>query len=216
MNIEKAIRSRRTLKLRVDPDNPLPVKEKEGFKKTIEELITLAGKAPFHYQSGERHREELSGAEPWRFYTLTAQSCRNLLERLKEENPVKSSEGILQMLAAADALILATWLPEESRSKRNKFQPNVKNMEHIAATGAAIQNLLLAATAKNITNYWSSGGCLRRPEVMEHLDISTEEILLGALFLFPDEFPSSTQTKIGKNKADRGPLIDWMKWIEVD
>ncbi|WP_421773247.1 nitroreductase family protein [Gracilimonas sp.] len=216
MNTEEVIQKRRTLKLRANPEKPLPVTKGEEFNRTIEQLIELAGKAPFHYQSAESYKKKkLTGAEPWRFHVLDGKSCRKLLQSLNKEEPMKASEGIRQMLAAADALILSTWLPEKSRSLSRRFHPNVKNMEHIAATGAAIQNLLLAATDKGITNYWSSGGCLRKPKVLEFLGIPKQEILLGAVFLFPDEYPNTVQTKTGKNAEARGKLTDYMEWVEL-
>jgi nitroreductase len=217
MNIEDVIHARRTLKLRADPENPLDITKGEAFKRTVEELLELAGKAPFHYESPQELRQrDLDGAEPWRFHALDALSCRKLLADFNKNKPVKSSEGIKQMLATADALILVTWLPEHSNKKQGKFHPNVKNMEHIAATGAAIQNLLLAATGMGIINYWSSGGSLRTAKVKRHVGIPEEEILLGAIFLFPSEYPDSVLLKKGKNRENRGPLTDWMNWLELD
>jgi nitroreductase len=216
MNTEEAIQKRQTLKLRANPDEPLPVTKGAEFNRTIEQLIELAGKAPFHHQSAETHRKQkLIGAEPWRFHALDGNNCRQLLKSLNKDEPMKASEGIKQMLATADALILATWLPEKPRSLSRKFHPNVKNMEHIAATGAAIQNLLLAATAKGIINYWSSGGCLRKPKVLEFLGIPRQEIMLGAVFLFPVEYPDSVETKPGKNAEARGSLTDYMEWVKL-
>lgn len=217
MNTKDAIRSRKTQKLRANPDAPLPVTKGDEFRTIANELIELAGKAPFHYESPEKLRsKKLKGAEPWRFHALDGENCRLLLQALKAERPVKSSEGIKKMLAAADAIILGTWIPEHSRKQGKRFHPNVKNMEHIAATGAAIQNLLLAATERGINAYWSSGGCLRKPKVLNYLSIPKHEILLGAIFLFPDEFPESVQTKEGKNANKRGEPGDYMEWIEVN
>ncbi|MBD3617191.1 MAG: nitroreductase family protein [Gracilimonas sp.] len=216
MTTEESIRSRKTLKLRANPDNPLPVTKGKDFKKTIEELIELAGKAPFHYESAKGQRSyKLIGNEPWRFHVLDGESCRIFLKALKQEKPMKAPEGIKQMLAASDALILATWLPERSRKLSRKFHPNLKNMEHIAATGAAIQNLILAATSRGVNAYWSSGGIIRKPKVLEFLGIPNHEILLGAVFLFPDEFPESVDTQSGMNADKRGEAGDFMDWIEV-
>ncbi|MFP8489832.1 nitroreductase family protein [Gracilimonas sp. Q87] len=217
MTTDETIRVRKTLKLRADPENPLPVTKGEGFKDTINELIELAGKAPFHHESPEKQRSEtLKGSEPWRFHALDGKGCRTLLNKLIDEKPVKSSDGIKEMLAASDTLILGTWIPEKSRKKGRKYHPNVKNMEHIAATGAAIQNLLLAATACDINAYWSSGGCLRKPKLLKYLGIPKHEILLGAIFIFPNEYPESVQTKIGKNVTNRGGLGDYMDWVEPE
>ena len=214
MNTEEAIRARKTLKLRANPESPLPVTKGVEFRSTVEQLIELAAQAPFHYESPEKQRaKNLKGSEPWRFHAIEGAGCRSLLKALIDEKPVKSTDGIKQMLAAADALILGTWIPEKNRRKGRKYHPNVKNMEHIAATGAAIQNLLLAATDQGINAYWSSGGCLRKPKVLKYLGIPKHEILLGAIFLFPDEYPESVQTKTGKNADNRGELSDYMDWV---
>lgn len=217
MTTEEAIQIRKTLKLRADPHNPLPVLKDDSFRLVIEELIVLAGKAPFHYECHpDRRRNGSEGCEPWRFYTLDSANCRKLLDSLNHNIPLKAPEGIRQMLAAADALILTTWLPEPSRKKTRTFYPNLKNMEHIAAAGAAIQNLLLAATAKGINAYWSSGGILRKPKTLRFLTIPDEEILIGAVFLFPKVYPDSVETKTGKNADKRGKIHEFTKWIKIE
>lgn len=154
------------------------------------DLLQLAGMAPFHRACDESHRQEgdtLRGIEPWRFYVLSAEQCRAMAKSLPKENAGK----IPAMLAAADVLFLATWLPNPPENQKlapgQLFDPTLANMEHIAAASAAVQNLLLAATARGIANYWSSGGILRSHSVFEDLQISTREILLGAIFLFPSE-----------------------------
>jgi nitroreductase len=216
MNTEEAIQKRKTLKLRADPHKPLPVLKDDSFRLLIEELIELAGKAPFHYEGHKsRRKADLQGAEPWRFYGFDGKNCRTLLHSLNNQRPLKAPEGIRQMLAAADGLILTTWLPEPSRKKARRFYPNLKNMEHIASAGAAIQNLLLAATSRGINAYWSSGGILRKPKMMHFLDIPEEEILAGAVFLFPNEYPEDVETKRGKNAEKRGALADYMRWIDL-
>ena len=68
------------------------------------------------------------------------------------------------------------------------FAATLANMEHIAAAAAAIENLLLAATARGVSNYWSSGGVLRSQIVRQLLAIPPAEIVLGAIFFFPKEF----------------------------
>lgn len=216
--VKQTILARRTLKVKADEFNPLPVNTPENFRETVEELIQLAGQAPFHYTCDEMYQAggPLSGKEPWRFHALSAASCRKLLAKLQATGAPASSEGIRQMLAAADALILVTWLPEPASHQSKKYYPNVKNMEHIAATGAAIQNLLLAATEMGITNYWSSGGILRTPKMFEFLGIPVHEILLGAVFLFPEAGKKTGATSApGKNRELRSGRSKWMAWLEL-
>jgi len=215
MKTIEAIKNRTTAKLRGNPDQPLPITKGEEHERIVNELLELAGKAPFHHQSPLQNRKgDLMGTEPWRFYVLNTESCRQLLEGFKQGNPINCADGMVQMLASADTLILAYWIPELEELANHNYYPNVKNMEHIAATSAAIQTLLLAATSKGINNYWSSGGCIRKPEVQEYLEVPEEEILLGAIFLFPDDYPATVDVVKGKNQAVRGESKHWMKWVK--
>lgn len=223
MNVDDAIRARKTTKMLAQAalDSNL-----EGER--IDELLRLAGWAPFHRACDESHRQDdLVAIEPWRFYPLNALSCRLLVERLPSENTGK----IPAMLRAATSLILTTWLPnphEQTTDVQKQavepvaqelFQSTLGNMEHIAAASAAIQNLLLAATARGIPSYWSSGGVLRSREVFEQLGISQREILLGAVFLFP-EMPTvdqATETEVvgSKLREHRSLPGKFMRWVEL-
>jgi nitroreductase len=185
------------------------------MRDVIDELIELAGQAPFHRACEESHRSgDLNGIEPWRFYCLDAATCRELVSTLPQENAGK----IPAMLNSADALVMATWLPNADDATpigdERGFAATHTNMEHIAAASAAIQNLLLAATARGISNYWSSGGVLRSPSVFGQLGISTQEILLGAVFLFPKETQSSERV-LSKLRDSRSPKNAWSRWVST-
>ena len=94
------------------------------------------------------------------------------------------------------------------------FEPSIQNMEHIAAASAAVQNMLLAATARAVPNYWSSGGALRSPDVFQLLEIPAHEILLRAVFLFPHDLSKAT-TKGGSLRPSRSPLHDWSRPVTL-
>lgn len=210
MHTDQAIRNRVTEK--VLASQALPVTEIEN---TVCELIALAGYAPFHRACDESHRQgEHDGIEPWRFHILDAQQCRRLGPRLTQENAGK----IPAMLSAADALIIATWLPSPGAvvpmGDEPGFAVSLTNVEHIAAASAAIQNLLLAATARGIRNYWSSGGVLRSPEVFEQLGIPTGQILLGAIFLFPAEI-GDAELATSKLRTLRTSPEHWSRWVKL-
>lgn len=89
------------------------------------------------------------------------------------------------------------------------------NIEHIAATGAAIQNLLLASEARGWRSYWSSGGILRHPQVFGHLGIDTREHLLGAVFLSPEVVDQATVIQ-GGLRQQRGDTNSWARWVLLD
>ena len=214
--LDRAIIERRTCK--VFASNALDGRSDALSKTSIEELIKIAGLAPFHRACDECHRTDgssLTGIEPWRVHSLDAASCRNLIEHLPEEGAGK----IPRMLNAADALLMVTWLPNPSSSDHNTqslFEPTLGNMEHIAAASAAIQNLLLVATDRGIENYWSSGGVLRQPELFQHLGIPTCEILLGAIFLFPPESADlPLERAYSKLRPNRTSPAAWSRWVQL-
>lgn len=204
----------------------------------VADLLSLAGMAPFHRACDEIHRthgggpagSQLKGIEPWRFHALDARACR----RLKSLVPSENAGKIPAMLAACDVLILATWLPNpasadyqsnvqmsavEANGDAVHFEPTLANMEHIAAVASAIQNLLLAATARGVPNYWSSGGVLRSAEVFDILGIPSEQVLLGAVFLFPSQSdcsePESCEVVESKLRPHRTGSSCWSRWVTL-
>lgn len=198
-----------------NPDQPLPIPA--VARAEIDELLSVAGTAPFHYPSGEQHREGLRSLAPWRFYKLDAAACRTLLERLRD---TPEAGKIRDMLAAADALVMVTWTPDANNpvvaaeEEPRAFDGTLRNMEHIAAASAAIQNFLLLATGAGWRSYWSSGGFLRSRDCFSLCNIPQDEILLGAIFLFPEDVGLS-EVRPGKLRGKQGALKDWSVWIDL-
>jgi nitroreductase len=208
--VDGVIRERRTVK--VLADEPFPV---DDARQTVEELAAAAGWAPFHRVAARVHQESgaLTSIVPWRFYLVDAPACRALRDALLERG---DKSKIPRMLAAARALVLATWLPNPPKGPvTGLFEATEENMEHVAAAGAAVQNLLLAATARGIPNYWSSGGPLRGPEAFGWMGIPAGEIALGAVFLFPAE-TADAEVNPGSHRDRRGAPTDWSRWVELD
>lgn len=208
--VEQVIRARRTAK--VLSAEPLPA---TGARETVEELVAAAGWAPFHKPAAKAHAEagSLPSIVPWRFHLLDAPACRELRRVLLERS---DRSKIPRMLAAAAALVQATWLPNPPKGPvTGLFEATEENMEHVAAAGAAVQSLLLAATARGIATYWSSGGVLRTPEAFGWMGIPAGEVLLGSVFLFPAECPGA-EVAPGAHRDRRGSPADWSRWIELD
>lgn len=205
-----SIRARRTMKAL--SDTPLPVVPAD--RDFIETLIESAYWAPFHYNAHADHKDSLSSDLPYRFYVLDSQACRLLAKRLLDEG-IDAGKP-LGMLHAADYLIQATWTPQPSEGE-TLFEPSLTNMEHIAAAGAGIQNLLLTATALGRENYWGSGGILRQAQAFEWLQIPPAEILLGSLFIFPDpdKMPKEVIFKASPKRQKRGALSDCYRWVNL-
>lgn len=206
--VDETIRNRRTVKVLAKQAQPLT-----DIRQVVEELVETAAWAPFHLPSHADHHQGLNSPVPWRFYMLDAAQCRQLAEQLTEKRYGK----IVDMLNSAQALIQATWLPLKLNDDCEElYEPTLANMENIAAASAAVQNLLLAATARNIPNYWSSGGILRSDEIFEQMGIATQEILLGSIFLFPteDETGDEVEHAYSKRRDTRGDVSGWARWVE--
>ncbi|REK24836.1 MAG: hypothetical protein DWQ42_12930 [Planctomycetota bacterium] len=133
-------------------------------------------------------------------------------------------EGKLpRMLAAATAMIQVTWLPHPPSAESEPlptgalFEPTLVNMEHLAAASAAVQNLLLAATACGVPTYWSSGGALREAEAFKLLGIPRREIALGSVLLFPadDAETPGIEHVPGKLRDKRGGAEDFSRRVEL-
>ena len=208
--VDRAIRERRTVK--VLADEPLPV---SGARETVDELAAVAGWAPFHRVAARVHTEAggLSSIVPWRFHLLDAPGCRALRQALLERG---DRSKVPRMLGAATALVMATWLPNPPKGPvAGLFEATEENMEHVAAAGAAVQSLLVAATARGIASYWSSGGALREAEAFGWMGIPAGEILLGAVFLFPDD-TGAAEINPGAHRDRRGSPADWSRWVDLD
>ncbi|MFO0941123.1 MAG: nitroreductase family protein [Pirellulales bacterium] len=223
--IHRISATRKTVKVLAESDFP-----EVDVDALVERLLTCAGSAPFHKVCNPVHREtDLQGIEPWRFYVLRSKECRLLKSEVQNMEAVGK---IPAMLAAASAVILSTWLPspptganaivDSSDSQQpgithEAFEPTIDNVELIAAASAAVQTMLLAATAAGVKNYWSSGGVLRQPELFARLGIPARERLLGAIFLFPPYLPEGYKAEIATSKLrqQRCPLTSWSKFVEL-
>ncbi|NNF28485.1 MAG: hypothetical protein HKO53_05765 [Gemmatimonadetes bacterium] len=214
--VAEVIRARRTIKFRVDPDRALPPGD-DSTRSLVEELVDLGATAPHHFPCHSGHQQgPLDSPAPWRFHCMTGPACRRLMAY------VLTLDGLVDklaaLLAAADGLILVTWLPDPPSSPLpadSLFEPTRRNMEHVAGVAAAVQNMLLAATAKGVETYWGSGGVFRRPAVARRLGIGAHEVLLGAVFLFPTPDDAKGEVKPGARRRSAGPRDSWMRWVEA-
>jgi nitroreductase len=208
--VDEVIRARRTTK--VIAEEPLPAAD---IRAVVEELAEAAGWAPFHRVVARVHQESggMTSAVPWRFRLVDADGCRALRQALLDR---ADKSKIPRMLGAASALVLATWLPTPRKGEPvGLFDATEENMEHVAAAGAAVQNLLLGATARGIPTFWASGGPLRGAEALRWMGVPEGEIVLGSVFLFPQE-TGDAEINAGSHRERRGAPGDWAQWVTLD
>lgn len=191
----------------------------ENLKTLVNDLLVLAAHAPYHYFAHEDHiNKELNSCLPYRVYVLNTEKCRKTVDFMSDQD-VKSGK-IKNLLLSANAVLIFTWLPEihaenTDGARQINFEGNLKNMEHIAATSAAIQNVLLGATTRDIPNYWSTGGPLRTETLKNYLDIPLDEIVMGTIFLYPKDAEKRDARIIPGAMRNEGKSINtWSKWVK--
>ena len=210
--VQSTIHERKTFKVIGDTKQPIqiPAASAERNRPLIMKSIADAGMAPFHYD-----RNHQSIAEPWRFHVIWHEECRMIAASFLDWfEDVKPSNKLPSMLAACGALVLVNWLPQQDLADADKATK--VNEEHLAATSAAVQNLLLLLTAQGFGTYWSSGGQFRTQVMFQKLGIPTEEKLLAAVFIeFPETMDVDLERLPGKQRSKRSSVEKWTREVEM-
>ncbi|WP_345210379.1 nitroreductase [Mucilaginibacter gynuensis] len=185
--ISTIIKGRRTIKPGMMNGQKIP----NGH---IAALLELADWAPTHGYT-----------EPWRFviYEDPTQFCEAHAELYKQhtaaENFKEATYNNLKTIGNnASHVVIA--------SMKRGSNPNIPVVEEVAAASAAIQNILLAASALNIGSFWSTGGMTLKPGLKEFLELGEEDQVLGLLYLgYTDQHPEGKRTT---------PLEAKVKWVK--
>ena len=200
--VAETIRARKTLKVLGNFDQPVQIDAATAERNLalVTESLHTAGWAPFHFYRGV---DDI--AEPWRAYLLSHAQCQALATKLPEWFDKSGPDSkIVQMLCACGALVLVTWLPETIEAEQRLPKHDILDHEHLAATAAMTQNLLLMLTAHGMGSYWSSGGVLRNQALLERLNIPGNQQLLAAVFIeYPETQSEARPRKPGSNRERR-------------
>jgi nitroreductase len=83
--------------------------------------------------------------------------------------------------------------------------PKIPEWEEEAATAAAVQNILLGATAMGIASYWGSGGMAQHQAMKDFLHLGMEDKVMGILYFgYADKMPGF------KRNISMDEKIKWM------
>ncbi len=218
--IASLIRKRATFKVLGDVEQPVEISPTvaSANRPKVLDAIQTAGWAPFHYD-----RAVDGIAEPWRVHVLWHHECRLIANHFHDWfDDIKPGNKLPAMLSACGALALITWLPQfkvktgTPATDETPEKQQTIDEEHLAATAALTQNLLLMLTAHGMGSYWSSGGQFRTREMFERLGINSTEQLLAAVFV---EFPETMQQEIdrvpGKQRDKRSSEYRWIREPEL-
>jgi nitroreductase len=214
-DLAKIMRERQTCKVLGDPLEPVKFSQQtlDDCNAIVKEAIANAGWAPFHYDRG------VDGiAEPWRAHFLGEKSCRHIAREFSNWFvDVKPTNKLPAMLSACGSLVLVTWLPQfrgDAKANGEELPPEKRAQvddEHLSATAAMIQNLLLLLTAGGLGTYWSSGGQLGSQTAFDQLGISLQERLAGAIFVeYPNGSGPVVERVAGKNRSRRSAAGKWL------
>src|ERR1700722_15530757 len=140
---------------------------------TVNQLLQLADWAPTHGRT-----------EPWRFFVYGGEALTQFgkthadlywQHTAEDKRQEATHEKLLHNVDKASHLIIAVM-------KRGE---NIKipQLEEIAATSAAIENVLLGATALGISSFWSSGGMTHTHALKDNLGLVAEDIIMGLIYL---------------------------------
>ena len=185
--VATAIRTRRTVKDFTGEALP---------RAAVERLLDLANQAPTHRLT-----------QPWRFYALDQAAIARLATYLQAEpaiaavpDPAKGAAKLaklLERLPTLGAMVLVTWVRDPV--------PAIDLEEHAAAS-AAVQNLLLAATAAGIGSFWSTNPALSHPLTVRWCGADpAAETTLAAIWL--------GRTAKTPAAPPRKPLTERMRWV---
>jgi nitroreductase len=164
--LRQIIQSRRTIK-------PVQLNGQQIPNAQIKELLALADWAPTHGHT-----------EPWRFIVYAGEKVKEFCaahaqlyrQNMAPESFQESKEEKLRHMGDKASHVVVAYM------QRGNL-PKIPELEEIAATACAIQNLLLGATALGIASYWGSGGMAYYPAMKEMLDLGEEDLVLGILYL---------------------------------
>lgn len=163
--ISDIIKKRRTVK-------PAKMNGKIIPDEQVKQLLELADWAPTHKMT-----------EPWRFVVYSGDKakefCREHAELYKKNSGDKFQQDKYDKLIGngdnVSHIIIA--IMKRDAEKR------IPEIEEIASTAAAVENILLGASAAGIACFWSSGGMTHTREMKEFLGLNEDDIVMGIIYM---------------------------------
>lgn len=159
MDVDTAIKERRTIG--VFSDRPVP-------HTVLEELIDAARWAPNHKHT-----------EPWRFHVISGGAREELCDAILNGGGefAKDPRGKLmrspQFIAVTQQAVL---------------EDPIRDREDYAAVCCAVQNMMLAATARGLASKWSTGALAEHPAAKRWLGIGEQDRIVAYLYVgYPQE-----------------------------
>lgn len=157
-------------------------------KEQIETILNAAIWAPTH-----------GNTQPWRFTVFTEKALENLADFLgkaylevvpTEKQDDKKLAKLLTRPKMATAIIAVSLKRDETG--------RISELEETEAVAAAIQNMLLTATAYGIGSFWATPALIYKPAMNIYLGLEENDKCLGLIYLgySKDEWPKGQRKPI--------------------
>lgn len=163
-------------------------------KRPVERLLDAAVRAPNHHLT-----------QPWRFIVVTG---RGLQELAHAWATGAKREGRDPEEARSKALRAPVVICVVERPKGHL--PRVSDIEEHHATGAALQNILLAAHDMGLGAALRTGPAAHIPEVLEHLGVEDGELVAGFVYLGHPAEEGAPRPLTRRTNASM--LTEWRGW----
>ncbi len=191
MNVLEAVQTRRSIG-KVTQECP--------SRDQIEQILEAATWAPCHHVTNPWRFVVIAGDERIEFGKVTA---RSKLRRMEGEG--RSTEGEEEKLIAkalrAPVIIAVGTEPDQG--------PKIVVEEEIAATAAAIQNMLLVAHSLGLGAIWRTGDAARDLDVAQFLGLSERGRIAGFVYL---GYPAVEKERL--NRLPHDQVTTWRGWVD--
>jgi nitroreductase len=161
----------------------------------VMQLLALGDMAPTHKHT-----------EPWRFFVYSGSKLKEFVNDHAELYKKTSRESFKQdkydKILGNDINVSHIIVTAMKRDPEER----IAEVEEIAAVSAAIENILIGATAMGISSFWSSGGMTHKDEFKHFLGLGDKDIVMGILYLGYSDF-----THEGKRVIPLEEKITWNK-----
>jgi Nitroreductase len=162
-------------------------------RQQIERILTAATYAPNHHKN-----------EPWKFFVLTGKSREHLgrvmadalAQHMEETQSEKAQAQIQKTYNRPQQTPVVIAVAVESTQRVGG-----RDIENVAATAAAVQNMLLTAQSLGLATMWRTGDAAYDPAVKAWFGLQPDEHLLAFVYVgypavhLPERVPTSFQTK---------------------
>ena len=184
------IKSRRTSKPAAMNGEKIPDEQ-------INELLELAIWAPTHGRT-----------EPWYFFVYTGEGLKNFgkthadlywANTPEDKRKEETKEKLEHNVDMASHLIVAAMKRGEN--------PKIPAIEEVAATSAAIENILLGAEAMGLAVMWNTGGMAHSNALKDHLGLGEHDHVMGIFYMGYTDEPA----REGKRNKEVNEKVQWFR-----